>query len=85
MVLEIVFNGLIVRVMSWWGHNPVVISSDGKTLGNTQIRGPVFTVRILPRQQSVVEIIGPLYVLGSAQVSRDVGEVFCLAGNLGAT
>ncbi|QSR88581.1 hypothetical protein IT6_09485 [Methylacidiphilum caldifontis] len=28
-------------------------------------------------------LIGPLYVLGSADGGKDIGEIFCLAGNLG--
>ncbi|HON08447.1 MAG TPA: hypothetical protein PLW02_10160, partial [Verrucomicrobiota bacterium] len=66
------------------GHNPMVmISSDGKTLWQYPNPWPgVHGSHTAPAAKRG-RIIGPLYVLGSAQVSRDVGEVFCLAGNLG--
>ncbi|CAF0694318.1 FlgD immunoglobulin-like domain containing protein [Candidatus Methylacidithermus pantelleriae] len=65
-------------------HDPLeMISPDGKVLWQYPNPWPGVHGSVTAPQSHPGRLIGPLYVLGSADVGPEVGEVFCLSGNMG--
>ncbi|ACD82604.1 sugar-binding protein [Candidatus Methylacidiphilum infernorum] len=58
-------------------------SSEGKLLWQYPDPWPGVHGSHYAAQSSPGRLIGPLYVLGSAEGENGIGEIFCLAGNLG--
>jgi hypothetical protein len=61
----------------------MMFSSKGKLLWTYPNNWPgVHGSHTAPMQKNG-QLIGPLYTLGAAQVPHNIGEVFCMSGNLG--
>ncbi|MDD4932597.1 MAG: FlgD immunoglobulin-like domain containing protein [Methylacidiphilaceae bacterium] len=65
-------------------HDPLeMISPEGKVLWQYPNPWPGVHGSFAAPQSAPGRLVGPLYVLGSAVPLREIGEIFCLAGNMG--